>query len=174
MSHVATISLEIKNLDDLEAACNRLGLELVRGKESYRWFGRSVGDHPLPEGFTVDDLGKCDHAIRIPQSVTGADRAYEIGVVKRRDGKPGWTLLWDFWNGGKSHFATGNDYDDRSERTDFTINNGPGLESIVGANASKLKQAYGIAAATRAARAKGFRVAERKQSNGSVQLVLSK
>src|SRR5687767_5765849 len=30
LSHVAAISLEIKSIDDLARACNRLGLELVR------------------------------------------------------------------------------------------------------------------------------------------------
>lgn len=91
MSHVAKIELEINDLDALKAACQRLGLEFCCGQTTYRWYGEFVGDHPLPEGLTVQDLGRCDHAIRVP----GA--SYELGVLKR-NGK--YLLLWDFWGEG--------------------------------------------------------------------------
>jgi len=55
------------------------------------WEVRSLPYTPLPEGITTSDLGKCNHAIRVP----GAQ--YEIGVV-RRDQK--YILLWDFWHQG--------------------------------------------------------------------------
>ena len=89
MSHVVSISLEIKDLDALARACESLGLKLNLGQESYRWYGTHIGDYPIPVGFTVDDLGKCSHAITLPGS-----NAYEIGVVSR-DGH--YTLLWDFY-----------------------------------------------------------------------------
>ena len=91
MSHVAKIELEINDLDALKAACQRLGLEFRCGQAVYSWYGEYVGDHPLPEGLTVQDLGKCDHAIHVP----GA--SYEVGVVKR-NGR--YLLLWDFWHAG--------------------------------------------------------------------------
>ena len=91
MSHVSTIEIEIKDIEALKAACQRLGYEFREGQTSYRWFGRFVGNYPLPQGFKVEDLGRCTHAIRVP----GAD--YEIGVVTR-EGKT--TLLWDFWRAG--------------------------------------------------------------------------
>jgi hypothetical protein len=91
MSHIAKIEIEILDLMALKKACERLGLEFVEGQASYKWFGQSIGDYPLPEGFTVADLGKCDHAIKVP----GA--SYEIGVAKR-NGK--YTLLWDSWRSG--------------------------------------------------------------------------
>ena len=91
MSHVNAIDLEIKDLGALKAACERLGYEWKEGQTTYRWFGRWVGDYPMPEGFKVEDLGKCNHAISVP----GA--SYEIGVVTR-NGKT--TLLWDFWQSG--------------------------------------------------------------------------
>lgn len=91
MSHVSTIELEIKDLEALKAACQRLGYEFRAGQTTYRWYGRFVGDYPLPAGYKVEDLGRCTHAIRVP----GAD--YEIGVVTR-DGKT--TLLWDFFRPG--------------------------------------------------------------------------
>lgn len=97
MSHVTTINTEIKDLNALSKACEELGLELVMNQRTYKWFGQFMGDAPLPEGFTRKELGKCEHAIR----VKGAKRdTYEVGLVKRRDGREGFTLLFDYWNDG--------------------------------------------------------------------------
>jgi hypothetical protein len=94
MSHISLIALKVRDLEALDAACRRLGeLELVRGQKTYRWYGRMVGDYPLPEGMTPADLGRCDHAIRLKDK----PNAYEIGLVRRSDH---YALLWDFWNGG--------------------------------------------------------------------------
>jgi hypothetical protein len=95
MSHVVDIDLAITDLDCLKKAVADLGLEW-REKNTYRWFGRHVGDYPLPAGFTKEDLGKCEFAVGIP----GNDRAYEVGVVQRKDGN-GYTLLVDFYAGGR-------------------------------------------------------------------------
>jgi hypothetical protein len=92
MSHVVQMKIQISDLDALDRACRKRGLELVRDQKTYKWWGRSVGDYPIPEGFTAQDLGKCDHAIRIP----GNQTSYEIGVVKSRTG-PGYVLLFDFY-----------------------------------------------------------------------------
>jgi hypothetical protein len=143
MSHVATIDIEIKDLDCLAKAAQQLGLELVNGQKTYRWYGRSVGDYPLPTGFTAEDLGKCEHAIRIP----GNTAAYEIGVVARRDGKPGYTLQWDFYCGGY------------------------GMEKIVGQNASKLRQEYAAQVATKHMQRQGYRVTRSIDAKGNLQLV---
>lgn len=89
MSHVATIELTITSLESLLAAAQSCGLE-VRQKTSYKWYGTSVGDYPIPEGFTAESLGKCDFAL----GVRGNSSAYEIGVVKRNGT---YTLLYDFW-----------------------------------------------------------------------------
>jgi hypothetical protein len=91
MSHVAKIELEIHDLKVLEAACLDLGFAFHWNQTRYKWFGSWVGDYPLPEDFTKEELGRCNHAINIP----GA--AYEIGVVLK-GGK--WILLWDFWGSG--------------------------------------------------------------------------
>jgi len=88
MSHVSTIELEIKSLDALIAACQRLGFEFAKNQKTYAWYGRWIGDSPLPEGITTDQLGTCDHAIKVPGCT------YEIGVVKRQNKH---ILLWDSW-----------------------------------------------------------------------------
>lgn len=149
MSHVATVNLEVKDLDALEAACKRLGLELRRGQQTYKWFGAHVGDYPLPEGFQEEDLGKCDHAIAIAAGPK-SEIAYEIGVVRRRDGKPGYTLLWDFWQGGN------------------------GLQAKVGQDCNRLRQAYSIEVARKHAQRQGYRVQESLQPGGAIKLLLSK
>lgn len=151
MSHVATVEVEIKNLDWLEKACRKIGLEFVRGQDTYRWFGKHVGDYPLPEGFTKNELGHCEHAIRLPVTAgPHAKTAYEIGIVKSRDGKPGWSMLWDFFGGGM------------------------GLRDAVGDNCSKLVQAYTTVAARETAIRQGMRVTEQQLADGSIRLVLAK
>jgi hypothetical protein len=97
MSHVAPIELEVNDLDAIEEAAEILGGNLVRDQKTYRWYGRHVGDYPLPAGFTHEDLGKCDHAINFPGKTL---RGYEVGVVKR-NGK--YVLLWDFFDKGLLH-----------------------------------------------------------------------
>jgi len=91
MSHISKIELEITDLATLRQACERLQLQFMENQTTYSWYGTSIGDTPLPEGITASDLGKCDHAIRVP----GAQ--YEIGIVKR-DRK--YILLWDSWHQG--------------------------------------------------------------------------
>ena len=150
MSHVATIDLEIKDLDALAAAAKFIGLEFVKGQETYKWYGSHVGDYPLPQGFKASELGKCEHALRIPKSENTSENCYEVGVVRRRDGKPGYTLLWDFWNRGY------------------------GLQDKIGDNGSRLKQEYAAAVATRHAQRQGYRVTRTQKEDGRVILTASK
>jgi hypothetical protein len=143
MSHVSTVEIEIKDVPALAAACSAMGLELVLDQKQYRWFGEHVGDYPIPDGFTKDDLGRCEHAIRIP----GDGKAYEIGVVKRRDGKPGYVLMWDFWAGGY------------------------GLQDKVGKDCGRLAQEYAAQVAIKKAKLQGFNVQRKQLEDGRVQLV---
>jgi hypothetical protein len=96
MSHIATIDLEIKDLDAIEAACKELELELVRNQKTFRWYGQFMGDYPADSRLSVKDYGKCEHAIKMK-----ADKhAYEIGLVKNPTGN-GYLLAFD-------HFAQSN------------------------------------------------------------------
>ncbi len=142
MSHVAQMEIDILDLDALATAAKRLGMELVKNQVKYKWYGHHVGDYPVPEGFTPQDLGMCLHAIRIP----GDDKAYEIGVVKRRDGKPGYQLMWDFWKGGF------------------------GLMDKIGETGGLLKQAYGVQVAKKQMLRDGYRVTETKDKQGNILL----
>ena len=91
MSHIAKIELEINDLESLKTACKKLGFNFMENQTSYLWFGRWMGDSPLPEGINVEDLGKCTHAIHIPAAV------YEVGVVQKGSK---YNLMWDYWVGG--------------------------------------------------------------------------
>lgn len=100
MSHVSKIELEIRSLQDLKTACRSLGLEFKEHQKTYAWFGRFMGDYPLPENITKEDLGKCDHAISVPGC------RYEIGVLKKDQN---YHLLWDFWQEGGLEEVLGKD-----------------------------------------------------------------
>lgn len=130
-------------MDSLKKAAADIGCELVEGQKTYRWWGHSVGDYPLPEGFTAADLGKCEHAIK----VKGAPQAYEIGVIKaRKPGAKGYTLLWDFYAGGY------------------------GLQKAVGEGAGLLRQAYSARVAEKQLRKKGYQVSKTTDVHGRVVL----
>lgn len=92
MSHIVTIKTELRDLQAIRAACKRLGWTFVEGQRTYAWYGRYMGDSQLPEGITQEELGHCDHAIRVP----GA--SYEIGL--KATGR-GFVPLWDYWHAGK-------------------------------------------------------------------------
>ena len=62
MSHISKIELEVKDLGILGKACRKIGLEFIRGKDSFKWY---------------DKEASCDHAIKVP----GAD--YELGVIDK-------------------------------------------------------------------------------------------
>ena len=94
MSHVDIIDIDIKSLEALEKATERLGGTMMKGKKTYAWFGYSVGDHPIPKGFTAKDLGKCDHALKFPKC------KYEVGVVQNKEDPDTYTMLGDFWSSG--------------------------------------------------------------------------
>lgn len=147
MSHVTTVECQIKDLDALEKACAAIGLELVRGQQTYHWYGRHVGDYPVPEGFKANELGNCEHAIRVKSPAQGHRKPYEIGVVKRRDGKEGYTLLFDFWAGGY------------------------GLEAVAGTGCKNLTQQYGVEVASKALRKQGYKPIVNRLPNGQVQVV---
>lgn len=93
MSHISKIELEINDLSALKRACVRLGFEFKENQKEYVWYGRVVNPeaHPVPEGLTENDLGKCDHAIHIPNV------KYQVGVIRRGTK---YLLVCDFWDSG--------------------------------------------------------------------------
>lgn len=143
MSHVTKCDLQIKDLGALAKAAEAIGMKLVEGQKTFKWFGQHVGDYPLPTGFTKEDMGHCDHAL----VVVGANKnTYSAGVVRNRDGTPGYSLMFDFWAGGH------------------------GLMETLGQNANHMRSSYAEAVAMSKLRAMGRRVSRTVTSSGKVVL----
>lgn len=90
MSHVEKMELIAKSLSAIDKTAQEHGGELIKA-DRYNWYGRHVGDYPIPKGFTRADMGKCDYKIRFPGI------QYEVGVVKNPDGE-GYVLMYDFYD----------------------------------------------------------------------------
>ena len=93
------MSWKIKDLPALKAAVQNLGYEFREGQQSYAWYGRWMGDAPLPDDVSKDEVGKCSHAIRVPGC------RYEVGVVQKGQK---YVLLWDSWASGGLSKVIGN------------------------------------------------------------------
>lgn len=99
MSHVTSVSLEVKDLECLKATCKALGLEFMEGQKTWKWVGcwyndYSSDDAAYRQGLDTSDYGKGEHAIRMPGC------SFEIGVVTHPK-KPGSFLLaYDFYGDG--------------------------------------------------------------------------
>jgi hypothetical protein len=148
MSHVEKLKLFITDLDALEQCAPSLGLRLERGATSYKWWGRSVGDYPIPAGFTEADLGRCEHKL----VVEGNNEAFEIGLVRRRDGQPGYEMLFDFYG----------------HRGD------PLLKALGGKEGNRLKQAYGATVAANYYAELGYETYQTRDADGTVQVIATK
>ena len=80
MSHISKIELVIHSLRDLKEACRQLGFEFMVNQKSFKWYGRWVGDTPIPEGINIEDIGKCDHAIRL-LDVNMKSVSFGVGII---------------------------------------------------------------------------------------------
>jgi hypothetical protein len=148
MSHVATVDLKVTDLDALEATCDQLGLELMRGQETYAWWGVSVGQ--VPDGMTRAELGKCQHAIRIKGTTprNGGSGPWEIGLIARRDGLPGWELIYDYYGAA-----------------------GEQLHAMAGKNLANLKRELATEVSARHLMRMGYRVTKSVNALGQRQVI---
>ncbi len=142
MSHVVSINVELNDLDAIKATCHELGLTFLENQKTYQWWGRSLGYYAIPDGFTKDDLGHCEHAIKVPGTT------WEIGLAKPRNGK-GYRLLFDFY-GSQGQ---------------------PILDALGGEKASKFVQLYGVHRAMAMARKLGHNVTRQVGRNGVINVV---
>jgi hypothetical protein len=155
MSHVTlkeadTADQQITNIDALEAAAVRCGMELRRGKTRFtNWatdHGRLVGDYPPPQGYTSGDMAKgdCLHAIGIPGGTKQNLSHYEIGVVESKKFPGTYSLMYDFFGGAIDKLA------------------GKGLEN--------LHMMYHAEAARAEAKKQGYHYKEVKLDDGTLQI----
>jgi hypothetical protein len=127
MSHITKINLIVKDLDAMDRATKRLGLELIRGQKT----------------FISYTSGQCDHVLR----VAGSPGAYEIGLIKRADGK-GYDLGWDAHM--SIHYPPTKALYDKVGYSQ--------KETVQGANANKLLDWYAAEVARKQMSKQGFQV----------------
>ena len=149
MSHVTTGKMCITNLDYAEIAAKKLGGKLVRGQTEFKWFGKWLNDwrdneRAVSRGIDPKTFGKCDHAIVMNDAI-GAD--YEIGLVKRKDGK-GYDAIYDIWGPGKN------------------------LEKQFGVGLSALKTEIGVITSMKTYGLKGYQVKETTNQQGQRQVMI--
>ena len=92
MSHIVSIEVKINDLPALQLAVAHMGFEWLEGQKTYEWYGQWIGDSPMPDTMTKEELGTCDHAIRVPGC------KYEVGVVAMPDGT--FELRYDYYYSG--------------------------------------------------------------------------
>lgn len=114
MSHVVTIKTELRDIEAIRAACAELGITFKENQRTYKWWGVSVGDYPLPEGVKKEDLGHCAHAIGVPKA------QWEIGLMENK-ATGGYRIVFDFYG-----------------------HEGSKLQNAIGKNAEKLLQLYTV------------------------------
>jgi hypothetical protein len=177
MSHIVEIKLLINDLAALKAAVAADPRLEWREKKTYNWYGRSVGDYPLPEGITKEDLGKCDFAIGVKDN----PEAYEVGVIKKKDGT-GYTLMGDFYKGGYGLCEVVGEkitepYLAQVKQPDGTIKEvltQPTPDDIKGHNFYKLANAYAAQVSAKAMRKKGYRVTIKAKAQGDYEVTCVK
>lgn len=138
MSHVTTQECDIQDLDALAKAASLFGCELVK-QPTYKWWGKWVNDYDKTDaaykhGIKPEDYGKCEYALR----VIGDPEAYEVGIVRRPDGNPGWVPVWDF-------------YGDKGRR----------LQAAIGDKGITLRQEYAMQVGMKRMAREGWRVERR-------------
>ena len=153
MSHVTAVDCKLTNLDELEVAAARLGFVLMRDQLTHDWFGEWVNDWSsdqaaVSQGFDPKQFGKCQHALRLKDHRHGD---YEIGLVARRDGKPGWELVFDSWGCA-----------------------GRKLMAAAGPTLGKLKDEYAFEGARRELTKAGYKAIRRVNADGKLQVAAYK
>jgi hypothetical protein len=158
MSHVVECKAVLKNLDVIEKAAQRLGGMLHRGQSKARMYASGFVDDSQgwrdffepAEADRIARLPKQERVAIINKAMNSFDHVisfggakYDVGVAAKADGT--FRLRYDEWGSG-------------------------GLTPIMGPGAGKFMQAYGIEAAKRAAKARGFATKEVTGKNGQVQL----
>jgi hypothetical protein len=161
MSHVVSIKTEIKDLQAIANACQRLGWTFKQGQTTYRWVGNWYDDSPLPrELFETEEeyqrvlamtkpercaymnarLGKCQHAIGLPNAKG------EIGLLQRGNQ---FIPIWDYY-------------------TDIGINKVRVDNGMAG-----FVQAYAVEAAKLQAQRQGHTCQEHVLQDGTIKLVVT-
>ena len=143
MSHVASVDCFVTDLAALRTVAERLGFDLVEGAKTYAWYGRFMNDSRAFGKHDPKTFGTCEHKLRAKDHQSGD---YEIGLVRRLDGEPGWELLYDEWGPGQK------------------------LHAKAGNRLATLKDELAAEVSTRAMQRQGWRVRRTVTADGKIQL----
>ncbi len=146
MSHVAAIAVEVRDLDALKAAADKLGFDFMEGQRTHKWWGKWLNDWHSPraasnKGIDPTTFGTCDHALRQRDRPTG----YEIGVTAQADDS--YRLVYD------------------------AIGGGDGIEAKAGEDLVGLRREIAVETTTRFAQRRGYRV-QREDDGQTIRLHL--
>ena len=149
MSHLATISVQIKDIEAMKAACAELGWTFSEGKQNYRWWGsefpKSKQAKEALAAMSTEQralAGRCEHSI----SMNGCQ--FDIGLVKT---DTGYSIVAD----DLVYLSSWNKQFDK-----------------LGEGASKLLQLYGVHKAQIEAKKRGL-LFTRKQVGSKIQCTVS-
>jgi len=109
MSHVIMAKTKqgeplITCLESVKLAAKNLGLE-VHERSTYHWYGRSVGDWKIPEGWTAADMGR--NAVLVLSAGPdcrkkhGMHSAYEMAIIPDKKNPGAYTVMYDFYGPGR-------------------------------------------------------------------------
>lgn len=109
MSHVAVARTVagrplITCLEAVRRAAKNLGMDVFE-RETYKWYGRFMGDYALPPGWRPEELGRNAVLVLAPSAETrkklgvGAD-CYELAIVEDKNNPGCYVPMYDFWAGG--------------------------------------------------------------------------
>jgi hypothetical protein len=158
MSHVVECKMVLKSLDAMERAACRLGGELHRGQSKARMFSSGFVDDSTgwKDFFSPEEAAKIakmnsldrrkiinDAMSNFAHVISFKGAKYDVGVVAKEDGT--FRLRYDEWGEG-------------------------GLQKHMGPGAGKFMQAYGVEAAKRAIKARGYACKETVNKQGKIQL----
>lgn len=108
MSHVAICKTEpgkplIVDLEAVKLAALNLGLKCEERK-TYRWWGHSVGDYPIPEGYTAEELGKnAVLVLSVPLEtaqelgLSNVAGFYELAIIEDKKNPGCYLPMYDFY-----------------------------------------------------------------------------
>ena len=109
MSHVAICKTEpgkplIVDLEAVKLAALNLGLKCEE-RSTYAWYGRHVGDYPIPPGYTQAELGRnAKLVLSVPEELRQKlgirGKCYELAVVEDKQNPGCYTYMYDFFNRG--------------------------------------------------------------------------
>ncbi len=105
MSHVAICKTEpgkplIVDLEAVKLAAMNLGL-VCEERSTYKWWGHSVGDYPIPPGYTAAELGKnAKLVLSVPEELAkklGFKNAYELAIIEDKQNPGCYIPMYDFY-----------------------------------------------------------------------------